>query len=51
MTERDEPYKVQLINELPEGSVISFYRQGEFVDLCAGPHLFSTGTVKAVKLT
>ena len=51
MTERDEPYKVQLINELPEGEVISFYRQGEFVDLCAGPHLFSTGFVKAFKLT
>ncbi len=51
MTERDEPYKVQLINELPEGEVISFYRQGEFVDLCAGPHLFSTGLVRAFKLT
>lgn len=51
MTERQEPYKVQLINELPEGSVISFYRQGEFVDLCAGPHLFSTAAVRAVKLT
>lgn len=51
MTERDEPYKVQLIEELPEGEVISFYRQGEFVDLCAGPHLFSTGAVKAFKLT
>ena len=51
MTERDEPYKVQLIEELPEDAVISFYRQGEFVDLCAGPHLFSTGAVKAFKLT
>ena len=51
MTEKDEPYKVQLINELPEDAVISFYRQGEFVDLCAGPHLFSTGAVKALKLT
>ena len=51
MTERDEPYKVQLINELPEGEVISFYRQGEFIDLCAGPHLFSTGLVKAFRLT
>ena len=51
MTERDEPYKVQLIEELPEGEVIRFYRQGEFVDLCAGPHLFSTGAVKAFKLT
>lgn len=51
MEERGEPYKVQLINELPEDAVISFYRQGEFVDLCAGPHLFSTGIVKAFKLT
>ncbi|MBE6634481.1 MAG: threonine--tRNA ligase [Ruminococcaceae bacterium] len=51
MTEKKEPYKVQLIEELPEGEVISFYRQGEFTDLCAGPHLFSTGAVKAFKLT
>ncbi len=51
MTEKNEPYKVQLIEELPEGETISFYRQGEFVDLCAGPHLFSTGAVKAFKLT
>ena len=51
MREKDEPYKVQLINELPEEATISFYRQGEFTDLCAGPHLFSTGIVKAVKLT
>ncbi|MBQ8849675.1 MAG: threonine--tRNA ligase [Clostridia bacterium] len=51
MKEKDEPYKVQLIEELPEGAVISFYRQGDFVDLCAGPHLFSTGAVKAFKLT
>ncbi|MBE6589730.1 MAG: threonine--tRNA ligase [Ruminococcaceae bacterium] len=51
MTEKDEPYKVQLINELPADAVISFYRQGEFTDLCAGPHLFSTGAVKAFKLT
>ncbi len=51
MTERDEPYKVELINDLHEGSVISFYRQGEFTDLCAGPHLMSTGAVKAFKLT
>ena len=50
MEEKGEPYKVQLINELPEGSVISFYQQGEFVDLCAGPHLFATGAVKALKL-
>ena len=53
MEERDEPYKVELINDLPEDAVISFYRQGEFVDLCAGPHLDSTGRVKgnAIKLT
>ncbi len=51
MTERNEPYKVQLINELPEDAVISFYRQGEYVDLCTGPHLFSTGIVKAFALT
>ncbi|MBE6588680.1 MAG: threonine--tRNA ligase [Ruminococcaceae bacterium] len=51
MTEKEEPYKVQLIEELPEDAVISFYRQGEFTDLCAGPHLFSTGAVKAFKLT
>ena len=51
MTEKNEPYKVQLIEELPEGEIISFYRQGEFVDLCAGPHLFATGAVKAFKLT
>ncbi len=51
MTEREEPYKVQLIEELPEGEIISYYRQGEFVDLCAGPHLFATGAIKAFKLT
>ena len=51
MQEKDEPYKVQLIEELPDDAVISFYRQGEFVDLCAGPHLFSTAALKAVKLT
>ena len=51
MQEKAEPYKVQLIEELPEDAVISFYRQGEFVDLCAGPHLFSTAAVKAFKLT
>ncbi|PWM13888.1 MAG: threonine--tRNA ligase [Clostridia bacterium] len=53
MEERDEPYKVELINDLPEDAVISFYRQGEFTDLCAGPHLDSTGRVKgnAIKLT
>ena len=49
MTEKDEPYKVQLIEELPADAVISFYRQGEFTDLCAGPHLFATGAVKAAE--
>ena len=53
MEEKDEPYKVELINDLPEDAVISFYKQGEFTDLCAGPHLDSTGRVKgnAIKLT
>ncbi len=51
MEEKGELYKVQLIEELPEDAVISFYRQGEFTDLCAGAHLFSTGAVKAIKLT
>jgi len=51
MQEMGEPYKVQLIEELPEDAVISFYRQGEFTDLCAGPHLFATGAIKALKLT
>lgn len=51
MEDRGEPYKVELINDLPEDAVISFYRQGEFVDLCAGPHLMSTKAIKAVKLT
>ncbi|MCR4434668.1 MAG: threonine--tRNA ligase [Clostridiales bacterium] len=50
MQDKDEPYKVELIRDLPEGEEISFYRQGEFVDLCAGPHLPSTGKVKAFKL-
>lgn len=50
MEEREEPYKVELIKELPEGEVISFYKQGEFTDLCRGPHLPSTGCVKAIKL-
>ena len=50
-SEKDEPYKVELIHDLPEGSVISLYKQGEFVDLCAGAHLMSTGLVKAFKLT
>lgn len=50
MQEKEEPYKVELIEELPEGEEISFYKQGEFTDLCAGPHLMSTGKVKAIKL-
>ena len=51
MKERNEPYKVELIEDLPEDAVISFYKQGDFVDLCAGPHLAHTGYVKAFKLT
>ena len=53
MEEREEPYKVELINDLPTDAHISFYKQGEFVDLCAGPHLDSTGRIKgnAIKLT
>ena len=53
MEEKEEPYKVELINDLPEDAHISFYRQGEFTDLCAGPHLDSTGRIKgnAIKLT
>lgn len=47
---KDEPYKVELINELPEGEVISFYKQGDFVDLCAGPHVNYTSKIKAYKL-
>ena len=50
MEEKGEPYKVELIQDLPEGEEISFYRQGEFVDLCAGPHLMSTKPIKAFKL-
>ena len=49
--EKEEPYKVELIKDLPEGAEISFYKQGEFTDLCAGPHLMSTKAVKAFKLT
>lgn len=49
--ERGEDYKVELINDLPEDSIISFYKQGEFTDLCAGPHVESTGVIKAIKLT
>ena len=53
MEEKGEPFKVELINDLPEDAVISFYKQGEFTDLCAGPHLDSTGRIKgnALKLT
>ena len=51
MEELGEPYKVELIEELPEGETISFYRQGDFVELCAGPHLMSTKPIKAFKLT
>ena len=50
MEERNEPYKVQLIKELPEVETISFFKQGEFIDLCAGPHINRTGKVKAIKL-
>lgn len=50
MKKAGEPYKVELIMDLPENAVISFYKQGEFVDLCAGPHIPSTGKVKAFKL-
>lgn len=50
MEEQGEPYKVELINDLPEDTVISFYKEGGFTDLCAGPHLASTGAVKAIKL-
>ena len=53
MEEKDEPFKVELINDLPKDATISFYKQGEFTDLCAGPHLDSTGRIKgnAIKLT
>ena len=51
MKEKNEPYKVELIEDLPEDSIISFYKQGEFTDLCAGPHLMNTKEVgKAFKL-
>ncbi len=50
MKEKNEKYKVELIEDLPEGEEISFYKQGEFVDLCAGPHLMSTGKVKSIKI-
>ncbi len=51
MEEKGEPYKVELIHDLPEDATISFYKQGDFTDLCAGPHLLSTKNVKAIKLT
>ncbi len=51
MRDREEPYKVELIEDLPEDDTISFYRQGDFVELCAGPHLMSTKQIKAYKLT
>ena len=50
MKEKNEPYKVELIEDLPEGEEISFYKQGEFVDLCAGPHVMSTGKIKSIKI-
>ena len=50
MKQKEEPYKVELIEDLPEGEEISFYKQGEFTDLCAGPHLMSTGKIKAIKI-
>ena len=50
MADKGEDYKVELIEDLPEDAVISFYKQGDFVDLCAGPHMASTGQIKAVKL-
>ena len=50
MKEAKESYKVELIEELPEGEIISFYKQGEYVDLCAGPHLLSTGKIKSIKI-
>ena len=51
MEEREEPYKVEIIKDLPDDEILSFYKQGEFIDLCRGPHLPSTGKVKAIKLT
>ncbi|MDD2972075.1 MAG: threonine--tRNA ligase [Lachnospiraceae bacterium] len=51
MQDRNEPYKVELIQDLPEDAELSFYQQGDFVDLCAGPHLMSTKPIKAFKLT
>lgn len=51
MEEREEPYKIELINDIPEGDTISFYKQGEFVDLCHGPHIMTVKPIKAFKLT
>jgi threonyl-tRNA synthetase len=51
MKEKDESYKVELINDLPEGEELTFFKQGEFIDLCAGPHVLYTSAVKAIKLT
>lgn len=51
MLERNEPYKVELIEDLPEDEIISFYKQGEYIDLCSGPHILNTKQVKALKLT
>jgi threonyl-tRNA synthetase len=48
---KDEPYKIELINDLPEGELLSFFKQGDYVDLCAGPHVTYTSAVKAFKLT
>lgn len=50
MEEKGESYKIELISDLPDDEIISFYRQGDFIDLCAGPHIMSTGAVKAIKL-
>ena len=50
MKEQNEDYKIELIEELPEGEEISFYKQGEYIDLCAGPHLLSTGKLKVIKI-
>lgn len=51
MAEKGESYKIELINDLPEDEELSFFRQGEFIDLCAGPHVLYTSQVKAIKLT
>lgn len=51
MTERNEPYKVEMINEHPDTDTLTFYKQGDFIEFCAGPHLMSTKQIKAFKLT